>query len=73
MILFAGILNSQLWHLVPLILAVSLVYGATRHELLSPILHHAWKTVLWMHIGASTATGGGVCAAQRIACAKMMR
>ncbi|MBC7855747.1 MAG: hypothetical protein IAF94_20140 [Pirellulaceae bacterium] len=48
MVLFAGILNSQLWHLVPLILAVSLVYGATRHELLGPILHHAWKTTVWM-------------------------
>lgn len=48
MILYAGILNSQLWHLVPLIIAVSLVYGATRHELLGPILHHAWKTVVWM-------------------------
>ena len=30
MVLFAGILNSQLWHLVPLIIAVSLVYGATK-------------------------------------------
>lgn len=48
MVLFGGIMNSQLWHIVPLILAVSLVYGATRHELLGPILHHAWKTAVWM-------------------------
>ena len=46
--LFAGIMTSQLWHIVPLILAVSLVYGATRHELLGPILHHSWKTAVWM-------------------------
>jgi hypothetical protein len=34
--------------MVPLLIAVSLVYGATRHELLVPILHHAWRTAVWM-------------------------
>jgi hypothetical protein len=39
---------AQLWYAVPLIVAISLVYGATRHELRGPILHHAWHTGLWM-------------------------
>ncbi len=46
----ATLLASQLWYVVPLILSVSLVYGATRHELPRPILYHAWHTALWMVI-----------------------
>lgn len=37
-----------LWHAVPIILAISLVYGATRHELLKPILLHAYHTAVWI-------------------------
>ena len=37
-VLIAGILNSRLWFAVPLIVAVSLVYAATRHEMMAPIL-----------------------------------
>ncbi|MHB8970293.1 MAG: hypothetical protein ACYC3X_13690 [Pirellulaceae bacterium] len=40
--------NSQLWYSIPLIVAISLVYGATRHELMVPILHHAWRTAKWI-------------------------
>ena len=39
---------AQIWYMLPLLLAVSLVYGATRHELLVPILQHAWRTAVWM-------------------------
>jgi len=39
---------SLLWHAIPIILIVSLVYGATRHELLGPILHHAFRTAVWI-------------------------
>lgn len=39
---------SVLWHALPIILAISLVYGATRHELLGPILHHAYRTAVWI-------------------------
>ena len=46
----ATLLASQLWYVVPLILSVSLVYGATRHELPRPILYHAWHTGLWMAV-----------------------
>ncbi len=46
--LFATLLNTQLWHLVPLVIAVSLVYGATRHELMGPILYHAYRAAVWI-------------------------
>ena len=36
-----------LLHAIPVILAVSLVYGATRHELVQPILHNAYRTAVW--------------------------
>jgi hypothetical protein len=39
---------SLMWHAIPIILIVSLVYGATRHELLGPILHHAFRTAVWI-------------------------
>jgi hypothetical protein len=49
--LFASTLQAaQLWYIVPLILSVSLVYGATRHELPRPILYHAWHTAVWMAV-----------------------
>ena len=51
MLLFAStLLAAQLWYMLPLILSVSLVYGATRHELPRPILYHAWHTALWMAV-----------------------
>ncbi|HEX5106193.1 MAG TPA: hypothetical protein VFV87_20380 [Pirellulaceae bacterium] len=46
--LATSLLAPQLWYLVPLIVSVSLVYGATRHELPRPILQHAWHTAVWM-------------------------
>ena len=33
MLLASTLLAAQFWYIVPLILSVSLVYGATRHEL----------------------------------------
>jgi len=51
MLLFASSLQAaQLWYMLPLIVSVSLVYGATRHELTRPILHHAWHTAVWMTV-----------------------
>jgi hypothetical protein len=47
-VLFSSWANSQLWYAVPLIMAISLVYGATRHELMVPILQHAWRTAIWI-------------------------
>ena len=37
-----------LWYAIPIVLAISLVYGATRHELLKPILLHAYHTAVWI-------------------------
>lgn len=47
-LLGASLLAKQLWYSVPLVISVSLVYGATRHELLAPILDHSLRTAFWM-------------------------
>lgn len=47
-VLIASLLYNQLWHLVPLIVAVSLVYGATRHELIGPILAYSVRFGIWI-------------------------
>lgn len=39
---------NQLWYAVPLIVSVSLVYGATRHELMLPILENAVRSAIWI-------------------------
>ena len=44
----AALLANQIWYLWPLLAAVCLVYGATRHELPGQIMLHAWKTAVWM-------------------------
>ena len=38
----------SLFYAIPLIVVVSLVYGATRHELMVPILHHAVRAAIWI-------------------------
>ena len=37
----------RIWFAVPLVVAISLVYAATRHELMMPILQHAWRIAFW--------------------------
>ena len=39
---------NQLWYMVPLIVSISLVYGATRHELMKPILVNALRAAWWV-------------------------
>ncbi len=39
---------SQFWYALPLVVAVSLVYGATRHEYMVPILQHAARAAVWI-------------------------
>jgi cytochrome c oxidase assembly factor CtaG len=39
--------NLNLWCAVVAIIAVSLVYAATRHERMRPILIHAGRMALW--------------------------
>lgn len=38
----------NLWYAVPLIVSVSLVCAATRHEQMGPILHHASRFGMWI-------------------------
>jgi hypothetical protein len=39
---------NNLWYALPLVVAVSLVYAATRHELMEPILGHAVRIGAWI-------------------------
>ena len=39
---------NRLWWSLPLIVSVSLVYGATRHELMRPILNNAIRAAVWI-------------------------
>ena len=39
---------NRLWYAVPLIASVSLVYGATRHESMMPILEHSGRFAIWI-------------------------
>ncbi len=39
---------ASLWYAVPLVVSVSLVCAATRHELMQPILHHALRFGVWV-------------------------
>ena len=39
---------SRIWYCLPLIVSISLVYGATRHELMSQILEHAVRFGAWI-------------------------
>lgn len=36
------------WYALPAIIAVSLVYAATRHEQMRPILIHAGRMAIWI-------------------------
>lgn len=40
--------TSQLWYMAPLVVSISLVYGATRHEHLAPILQNAVRAAWWI-------------------------
>jgi hypothetical protein len=43
-----AISGLDFWYLLPLLVSVSLVYAATRHELIGPILVHAARFAVWM-------------------------
>jgi hypothetical protein len=48
MVLWAATSVNQLWYMAPLIVAISLVYGATRHEYMVPILQNAVRAAWWI-------------------------
>ncbi len=39
---------NDMWYAMPLIVAASLVYAATRHEQMGPILAHAVRFGVWV-------------------------
>ena len=45
-----SIAPTYLLYYVPLIIAIALVFGATRHEDTSLILRHAWLTGRWITV-----------------------
>lgn len=47
-LLLAATNINFLWYALPLIVAISLVYAATKHEAMGPILQHAWRIGLWI-------------------------
>ena len=47
-LLLAATEIGDFWYAVPLVVAVSLVYAATRHELMEPILAHAVRVGIWI-------------------------
>lgn len=47
-VVFAAIWFNRLWYSVPLIVTISLVYAATRHEVMKPILEHAVRFGIWI-------------------------
>jgi hypothetical protein len=46
--LFQRLWEANIWYSVPAIIAISLVYSATRHEEMGPILRHAVRLGLWI-------------------------
>ena len=40
--------SNDLWYALPLIVSVSLVYAATRHEDMGPILNHSLRIGVWI-------------------------
>lgn len=47
-LLLASVTDSRLWYLLPLVVGISLVYAATRHEQMAPIVRHAVHTAVWI-------------------------
>ena len=47
----------NLWYALPLVVSVSLVCAATRHEELGPILHHAVRFGMWIIVFMAVVMG----------------
>ncbi len=41
---------ARIWYALPLLIAISLVYGATRHERAKEVLIHAGRFLYWTFI-----------------------
>ncbi|OHB73275.1 MAG: hypothetical protein A2V70_20245 [Planctomycetes bacterium RBG_13_63_9] len=47
-LVLAAIESHDIWYALPLVVAVSLVYSATRNEQVVPILTHAVRVGVWI-------------------------
>jgi hypothetical protein len=47
-LLIAALGIHDFWYALPLVIVVSLVYSATRHEQMAPILAHAFRIGIWI-------------------------
>ena len=47
-LLAVSIWDAKIWYAVPMLIAISLVYGATRHEYLPEILRQSFKAGSWI-------------------------
>ena len=47
-LIFPPLAMASLWYALPLVVSVSLVCAATRHELMRPILEHAVRFAAWL-------------------------
>ena len=47
-LMLAIVALGDLWYALPLVIAVSMVYAATRHELTGPILLHSVRVAGWI-------------------------
>jgi hypothetical protein len=47
-LILAAIESYDIWYALPLVVAVSLVYSATRHEQMVPILKHSVRVAIWI-------------------------
>lgn len=45
---FGAVWFNRMWYSLPLIVVVSLVYAATRHEFMRPIMEHAVRFGAWV-------------------------
>ena len=48
LVLLSSLWSAQIWYAVPLIVVISLVYGATRHEYLKEIVGHSIRAAIWL-------------------------
>ncbi|MCH2181835.1 MAG: hypothetical protein MK108_07510 [Mariniblastus sp.] len=39
---------AKIWFALPLVIAISLVYGATRHEYMSDIVIQSYRSLIWV-------------------------
>ncbi len=47
-LLLLGSTTAKVWYLLPLVVVISVVYGATRHETPKEILLHSYRSAVWM-------------------------